>query len=432
MPPSNAKALLDDCFAHDRDRLRHDEALAILRARMSAIASVESVTLERAAGRILASDIATPRNIPGYDNSAVDGYAFAHGAGGQGREDEVVRLPVTARIAAGAPDVAPLAPGTAARIFTGAPVPQGADTIVMQEDCVLDKTGDPAIVAIPSGLKKGANLRRAGEDIAAGETLVGARTRLRPQEIAALASAGIAEIDVYARLRIGLVSSGDEIKRPDGKLDAGEVFDSNHFLLRALLEPLGVDIVDLGILPDMADATQAAMRQAASSCDAVITTGGASRGDEDHLVTALQTLGTRHLWQLAVKPGRPMSFGQIGGTAVFGLPGNPVAAFVCFLLYVRPALIVMGGGMWCEPQRFAVAAGFSIPRKKTGRREFWRGWLETGEDGEPVARKFERDGSGLITGLRQASGLIEVDEDTTRVSPGDRLRFIPFSEFGIL
>ncbi len=432
MPPNSAKALLDDCFAHDRDRLRHDEALAILRERMSAVASVETVPLETAAGRILAADIAAPRNIPGYDNSAVDGYAFVHRTNGQGSEEGFLRLPVTARIAAGARDVAPLAPGTAVRIFTGAPVPDGADTIVMQEDCTLDETASPVIIAIPSGLKKGANLRRAGEDMVAGEMLVAARTRLRPQEIAALASAGFADIDVYARLRIGLVSSGDEIKRPDGKLDTGEVFDSNHFLLRALLEPIGVDIVDLGILPDTSDATQIAMRQAASTCDAVITTGGASRGDEDHLVTALETLGKRHLWQLAVKPGRPMSFGQIDGTAVFGLPGNPVAAFVCFLLYVRPALIVMGGGMWREPQRFRVTAGFAIPRKKTGRREFWRGWLEQGEDGDPVARKFERDGSGLITGLRQANGLIEVDEETQAVAPGDRLRFIPFSEFGII
>ena len=422
------RRLIDDCFLTDRNRLRHDEALAILRERIGPVVETERAALSDAAGRILAETVTSPRPVPGADNAAVDGYAFAHAdyaaTGGY--------FPVLARIAAGHPSPVPHIAGTAVRIFTGGTMPAGADTVAMQEDCEPHVQDGHAFVAIPPGLKPGANRRKAGEDLAAGEAAARAGMRLRPQEIAAIASTGEDTVAVYRRLRVALASSGDEVVRPGGPLGAGQVYDSNHFLLSALLRTMNCSVTDAGILGDDAEGVRSALQRITASHDAVLSTGGASRGEEDHLVTALDALGKRHLWQLAVKPGRPMGFGQIGSCPVVALPGNPVAAFVCFLLYVRPMLTVMGGGSWPEPQRFQVAAGFEIAQRKQGRREFLRGSLAAGEAGAPIVKKFSRDGSGLITSLREADGLIEIEEDVAAVRLGDPVTFMPFSGFGLL
>jgi len=422
------RRLIDDCFLHDRDRLRHDEALAILRERVSAVAGTETVALAAAAGRILAETILSSETVPAADNAAVDGYAFAHGdyeaAGGW--------FPVSARIAAGHAAGEALAPGSAARIFTGALMPAGADTVAMQEDCEPHEQDGKRFVAIPSGLKPGANRRRAGEDLGPGEVVATAGERLRPQELGAIASTGRTGVTVYRPLRVALASTGDEIVRPDTAKGPDQVYDSNHFLLRGLLATLGAEVTDLGILPDREAAVRQALERAAANHEAVITTGGASRGEEDHVVTGLDRLGSRHIWQLAIKPGRPMTFGQIGDCAMLGLPGNPVAVFVCFLLYVRPTLLRLGGASWREPPRFLVEADFEMARKKPDRREFLRGILGQGEDGRPRVRKFPRDGSGLITSLREADGLIELEEAVTSVERGALVRFIPFASLGIV
>jgi len=202
-------------------------------------------------------------------------------------------------------------------------------------------------------------------------------------------------------------------------------------MLHGLVETTGAEFVDMGILPDNADAVRASLQAAAGVYDVVITSGGASRGEEDHIVDAMDALGSLHMWQIAVKPGRPMAFGQVGDAIVLGLPGNPVAVFVCFLLYVRPVLVRLAGGAWPTPRRYPLKAGFSVPKKKTGRREFWRGFLAAGSNGELVAGKFPRDGSGLISGLCEADGLIEIGEDAESVNEGESVAFIPFSEFGI-
>lgn len=423
MPPDRSPALLDDCFLHDRDRLRHDEALTLLRERLSPIAATEEIALDAANGRIAAVDTVSSLDIPGHDNAAVDGYAFAHAdierCGGA--------FAIAGRVAAGAIDPPPLEEGQCVRIFTGAPMPQGADTVAMQEDC----TAESDIVRIPPGLKPGANRRRRGEDVGAGSVIVHRGRELRPQELAALASVGIAQVSVFAPLRVALISSGNEIVRPGMTKAAEQVYDSNHFLLTGLLDSPSFVVSDLGVFADDYARIEQGLAEAANSHDVLIATGGASRGEEDHVVAALDRLGHRHLWQLAIKPGRPVCFGQIGSTPVFGLPGNPVAAFVCFLLYVRPALIRLGGGEWHEPARFSVPAGFEIGTKKPDRREFVRGWLERDDAGNLVARKFERDGSGLISGLREATGLIEIEEATTAIRKGEPVSFIPFSEFGI-
>jgi molybdopterin molybdotransferase len=420
------RRLLDDCFLTDSERLRHDEALAILKARIRRVVESETLPLAEAHGRIAAEAIVSPRNVPAADNAAVDGYAFRHAdyqaAGGY--------FPVAGRIAAGHPSALPHVAGAAWRIFTGGLMPDGADTVAMQEDCEPHVQGSQGFVAIPPGLKAGANRRKAGEDLAVGTEAVRAGTRLRPQDVAALASIGCENVSVFRRLRVALVSSGDEIVRPGRELAKGQVYDSNHFLLTALLATVDCKLTDAGILPDEEQSVRAALKELAASHDAVLTTGGASRGEEDHLVVSLDALGKRYLWQLAVKPGRPMSFGQIGPCPVLVLPGNPVAAFVCFLLYVRPMLVAMSGGTWPEPQRFLVPADFEMS-KKTGRREFLRGRLVVDEAGRQTVRKFPRDGSGLITSLRESDGLIEIAEVAVAVRHGDLVTFLPYSGFGL-
>jgi len=327
------------------------------------------------------------------------------------------------------------------RIFTGAVLPAGTDTVVMQEDVEVGPAsaaaGDQALrVRVPAGLKPGANVRKAGEDVAAGALLFEAGHILRPQDLAALASAGIASVACRARVRVAIVSTGDEVIVPGtGPLAPGQVYDANAPMLSGLVALAGAHGSALGIWPDRLETVTANLSAAASQFDVIVTSGGASLGDEDHMAKAISGLGQRHLWQLAIKPGRPMMFGQIRSgdrdVIVIGLPGNPVAVFVCFLMYVLPMLRVLGGSPWREPQRFAIPAAFSFSGRKTGRREFWRGMLVERE-GLMMADKFARDGSGLISGLRAADGLIDIPEDHGDVAEGDLVSFIPFAEFGIV
>lgn len=422
------RKLRDDCFLHDSERLTHAEALGILRERIVPVVETEPVPVTEAQGRILAEDVVAPRNIPAHTNAAVDGYAFAY----KDYDSEAgSTLKITARAAAGHAVTDPLEKGSAARIFTGAAMPEGLETVVMQEDTETESRDGELWVIIPGGLKKGANCRLAGEDVKEGEVILAPGCRLRPQDTASAASAGKAELSCYKRPSVAVYSTGDEIIRPGEKLKPGQVYDANAPMLQGLVEAAGAQHVDLGILPDKAEDVRKSLQDASQRYDVVITSGGASRGDEDHVVDALDALGSLAMWQIAVKPGRPMAFGQIGDCVHMGLPGNPVAVFVCFLLYVRPVLVRLGAGHWPEPARYPLKAAFTVPKKKTGRREFWRGYLAPDENGVLRAGKFERDGSGLITGLREADGLIEVGEDATHVKEGDMVSFIPFTEFGI-
>ena len=427
----SARKLVDDCFVHDRDRLPHEEVITLLNERLHPVVGSAFVPLAEGLGRVLAADCAAPRPIPAYDNAAVDGFAVCHK---DLNDAEPISLPILGRLAATVqPHVPAHVPGTAARIFTGAVMPQGADSVVMQEDCdiELDRSGEPAFVTIPLGLKAGANRRCAGEDVKKGATLLTAGSVLRPQDLARLASAGLGTIPVHDRLRVGVFSTGNELRMAGaGELPVGAVFDANQPLLLGLAHALPVTLDALGILGDSAGAAEDALSSAAGQYDAIITSGGASKGEEDHLRATLEKLGACHLWQLAIKPGRPMMMGQIGRTLVFGLPGNPVAVFVCWLLYVYPSLLRLAGAPWREPEKIFLPTGFSIPRKKRDRREFYRGWLET-VGGRTVLKKFERDGSGLISGLQAASGLIEVPEEVGHIDEGDPLAFWPFSQFGI-
>ncbi len=426
--------LLDDCFLHDGQRMRHADALALLAARVAPVTGAETVSLDAAAGRILAETIIASHNVPAHTNSAVDGYAFAASAYDAAKG---AILPVEGRAAAGHPIAARAAPGAAVRVFTGAVMPGGCDTVVMQEDVQLDASSGGQRVVIPPGLKARANVRPAGEDVTAGETLLAAGHLLRPQDLAALASIGLGTVACHKPLSVAIVSTGDEVVRAgsvssgSGALGLGQVFDANAPMLAALVATTGATVHDLGIWPDRPEAIRAVLAKAARTHDVVLTSGGASKGEEDHLVAALDAIGKRHMWQLAVKPGRPMSFGQIGDCVVVGLPGNPVAVFVCTLMYVWPLLRRLGGAKWPEPHRYPMRAAFAFRGRKPGRREFWRGMLVDTPEGLRVD-KFRRDGSGLISGLRAADGLIDIPEEHGDVAEGDLVDFIPFSEFGIL
>ena len=421
-----SRRLIDDCFLTDTERMRHDEALALIRTRLRPVVDIEDVPLASASGRIIASAVTAPRPVPGHDNAAVDGFAFAHAdyTASDGR------LPVSVRIAAGHPASFALPAGSAARIFTGAVMPPGADTVAMQEDCRTEETETATLVVVPQGLKLGANRRLRGEDLAGGATIIEPGTRLTPQDVAAIASTGMGSVSCYKPLRIAMLSSGDELLAPGAPFTEGAVYDSNRPLIAAMLAALPAEITDVGIVPDKGAAVREALAGAAASHDAIISSGGASRGEEDHLIEALGDLGKRHLWQIAVKPGRPMSFGQIGDCVMLGLPGNPVAVFVCFALYVRPALLALAGAAWREPRRLLLDAAFAM-KKKPGRREFLRGILIDDNGGIRRVAKFPRDGSGLITGLREADGLIELPEEVEAVTEGDPVRFIPFGELGL-
>jgi molybdopterin molybdotransferase len=419
------RKLIDDCFAHDERLLRHDEALSMLRKRIASVVDSEIVSTRDAAGRILAEPVSAPRPIPLHDNSAVDGFGFAF-ASYDAREG--VSLPVGGRVAAGHPLGAPVPVGQAVRIFTGAMVPQGVDTVVMQEDVTLEDGGRR--VSVPSGLKLGANIRRAGEDVRQGSEILAAGQVLRPQDLATLASVGLAQVRCFKRLDVAVFSSGDEIVQPGQPLVPGQVYDANSPMLSALVACAGASPTDEGVLPDRRDVVMERLADAARRYHVVITSGGASRGEEDHLAAAIERLGRRHMWRLAIKPGRPIAFGQIGDCVVVSLPGNPVAMFVCFNMYVRPMLRRLSGAPWPEPRRLRLPASFAFRGRKTGRREFWRGMLREGSQGL-VVDKFDRDGSGLISSLRDADGLIDIPEEHGDVHPGELVDFIPFSEFGI-
>lgn len=420
MSKLRAKPLLDDCFAHDPKRMPAAEALALLRERVQTVVDIEDIPLHDACGRFLAEPVVSGRNVPSFDNVAVDGFAFAHGG-------SATRLDLVAgRSAAGHPYAGTVPAGHAVRVLTGGALPAGTDTALMQEDVVVDGSQ----VLIPEGVKSGANCRLAGEDMKDGQTVLEPGCRLRPQEVGVAATVGRRTLRVHRPLNVALVSSGDELREPGEPLPHGMTYDSNRTILRGLLQTLGVTVSDQGIWPDRADVVQHNMRDAAKDHHVIITSGGASRGDEDHMVDAVRDLGRLHFWQIAVKPGRPLAFGQLGDAVFVGLPGNPVAAVICFLIFARPMLTALAGGGWTEPRSFLVPADFCM-KKKPGRREYLRARLVQRENGSLAARKIEREGSGILTSLTEADGLIDVAEEVTTVGKGDLVPFMPFSEFGI-
>jgi molybdopterin molybdotransferase len=412
--------LSDDCFAFGGKLMPAAEALALLESRVVALPETEEIALTEALGRVLAMDVVAGMSVPPHDNSAVDGYAvFFADLAATGE----TALPIGGRAAAGHPLGRVARRGEAIRIFTGAPMPEGPDTVLMQEDCRVE--GER--VHLPAGIKQGANRRKAGEDVTAGSVALGAGTRLRPQEIGLAASLGLTRLCVFRRLRVALLSTGDEIREPGTALPPGAVYDANRYTLHGLLAGLGCEVADLGILPDDAGTIRRALESAAQQSDLVVASGGMSTGEEDHMKAAIEAVGSLHFWRLAIKPGRPVALGQIGRVPFLGLPGNPVAVMVTFLLLARPLIRRLAGAVPSDPLGFPVRADFAY-RKKAGRREFVRVTLERREAGLSIARKFPRDGAGILSSLTQSDGLVVLDEATTDLVPGAEVEFLPYSE----
>lgn len=403
-----------------------DEALGRLLAFASPQLAAEQVPVGDADGRVLAQEVVSALHVPPLDNSAMDGYAL--------RCADVVQaaaaLPVSQRIAAGSTGQ-PLQAGTVARIFTGAPVPPGADAVVMQEDCtVLPSTdgaaADSTSVQINTQPTPGQNIRRAGEDVARGDVVLLCGQRLGPAELGLAASIGMADLSVARRPRVALFSTGDELVMPGTvapeDMAPGAIYNSNRYFLAALLRRLGCVVTDLGIVPDQREATVQALRNAAQSHDIILTSGGVSVGEEDHIKPAVQILGSLDLWQMAIKPGKPFAYGRVGDAHFLGLPGNPVSSYVTFLVLVRPFLLQLQGSHSVAMKTVAARADFTWA-KADKRREF----LRVRRNANGGLDLFPNQGSGVLTSAVWGDGLVDNRPGNT-IAPGDMVQFVSFAE----
>lgn len=399
--------------------LGYDEALTQLTDSIVPLASVVETPLLQAHGKVLARSIEAGIDVPGCAMSSMDGYAINTAdlaAAG------VTELPIGQRIAAGDAE-ARLSAGSAARIFTGAPIPAGADAVIMQEQV----EADGQTIRFAERPRRGQNIRPAGNDICRGTTILRQGSRLRPQDIGLAASVGLQSLPVHAPVRVGIFFTGDELVEPGESLASGKIYDSNRYTLHGMLEAMGCEIVDLGLVGDTLEATRAAMLQASSRAHLVVTSGGVSVGEEDHVRIAIEQLGELRLWRLAIKPGKPLVYGRINDTAFIGLPGNPVSVFATFCLFVCPVIQLMQGRAWRKPTALPLRADFDWTQPDS-RREFLRARLARGSDDETVVQIFANQDSGVLTSAVWADGFVEIAENET-VRAGDRVNYLPFTQF---
>lgn len=388
-----------------------EQATEQLLDRAAALVEKESVPLDALLGRVLADPIVSAVDVPSFENSQVDGYALrlndlsdSHG------------LPVSQRIAAGAP-ASPLEPNTVARIFTGAPVPAGADAVAMQEDCEIGPDGQ---VLVRSPLEQGENIRPRGGDLRTGQTALPPGRRLSAADIGLIASLGHGHATVVRRLRVAVFSSGNELRQPGSTLDAGQIYDSNRPMVMSLVRGLGAEVIDMGCLPDRLDVTAGALAEASKRADVILTCGGVSVGEEDHIKAAVQQEGALALWKIAIKPGKPFAFGRVGGADFLGMPGNPVSAWVTFVFLVRPFLLKRSGVLLVDPRFHVCRAAFERSQPDP-RQEFLRASLDAKGEVVPHARQ----NSQILSSIAESEGLVEVPMETP-VRRGDLLRFYPF------
>ncbi|MGH6665998.1 MAG: molybdopterin molybdotransferase MoeA [Pseudolabrys sp.] len=415
--------LTDDCFAFSGPLLPLEDMERLIGERVVPVIETERVPLRGALGRVTAADIKAPADLPPFDNSAVDGYAVRHA---DLKSDGDTRLTVSGRVTAGANAAVAIQPGEAIRIFTGAAMPKGADTVFMQED-TREEAGQ---VIVPSGLKKGANRRLAGEDVPRGNIVLPAGTVLEPQHVALAAALGITELGVRRRLKVAIFSTGDEVVEPGAVRAGAAIYDANRYLLSELLARLGAQVTDLGILRDQPSELMHALQAAAAGHDLIVTTGGVSTGEADFVRDAVERVGNLVFWRVAIKPGRPVAMGVIKGekesAAFVGLPGNPVAVFVTFVRVVKPLLRRLAGARPQVLQPLPVRAAFAYKKKKD-RREYVRVALRRAADGELEAVKHPQDGAGILTSLTETDGLLEFPEDVTSIAPGERVGFLSYA-----
>lgn len=412
-------ALTNDCFALPAgvDWTPVDTALAHLKSALGPVVGMSQVPVLEAGGRVLAEAAHALRSNPPAANSAVDGYGFAGAA-----PDGAQAMPlVSGRAAAGVPFAGHVPAGHAVRILTGASVPTGVDTVVLEEDTRTEA----GMLAFHGPVRQGANTRKAGEDVTAGTAILPRGRCLTSADLALLSAVGLGEVSVFDRIRVGVLSTGDELVEPGDTAHSGQIFDANRPMLLDLVRGWGAEPVDLGRCPDDRGRLKAVLDHGARQVDVILTSGGASAGDEDHVSALLRATGSLNLWRIAVKPGRPLALGLWEGVPVFGLPGNPVAALICALIFARPAIGAMAGAGWQDPQGFDLPAAFE-KRKKPGRREYLRARVREGR-----VEVFASEGSGRISGLSWADGLVELPDGALHVRPGDPVRYLPFAAFGL-
>ncbi|MES9947952.1 MAG: gephyrin-like molybdotransferase Glp [Candidatus Thiodiazotropha sp.] len=409
---------MGDCDSHQAQLKPVDEALAFLLDQVKPITQHETLALDESLGRVLAAPVKSQVDVPPWDNSAMDGFAV----NSNDLQSDEVRLHVAQRIPAGSVG-ASLEAGTAARIFTGAPVPENADAVVIQEVCRID--GEE--VVIMESPATGANIRKAGEDILQGEEILPAGTRLDAQHLGLAASVGVAELTVFRRLKVAVFSSGDELVMPGEALKAGQIYNSNQFTLSGMLQRLGCEVIQLGIVEDTFEATCDALSRAAGEADLVLASGGVSVGEEDHVKPAVERLGSLELWKIASRPGKPLAFGYIGETPFMGAPGNPVSLFVTFSLFARPFILRMQGlAGEVRPKPVSVIAAFEKAATDK-RQEYARGRLELNGQGQAVVKLYPNRSSGVLSSVVWANGLA-VLPPLTAIKPGDPVDFIPYNE----
>lgn len=394
------------------------EAQAMLKDRLHTVVKTEELPMQKALGRVLAAPVIATRSNPPKPNSAVDGYAVKGADFGAG--DHVVPL-LEGRSAAGQPFEGTVPKGQALRILTGATMPAGVDTVILQEDVSL---GDGEI-AFRGPLKVGSNARKAGEDFEKGGEVLAAGHRIRPADMALMAAAGVRSVTVYRPLRVAVLSTGDELAEAGSEAAPDQIYDANRPMLLSMVAKLGHEAIDLGRIADDRETLRRALNKAASQADLILTSGGASAGDEDHMSGLLNEAGAMALWRLAIKPGRPLALGLWQNIPVFGLPGNPVAAGVCAMIFALPAMGVLAGEGWNAPEGALLPAGFT-KSKKAGRREYLRARLRDGK-----VEAFASEGSGRISGLSWADGLVELPDEAMDIEPGDLVRFFSYRDFGI-
>jgi molybdopterin molybdotransferase len=406
-----------------------DQALPAMLCSLTPVTTTEQVRLCDAYGRVLAKDILARLDVPPHDNSAMDGFAL-HLADLSVQES--ARLLVTGQVRAGHSYRGPFPGATAVRINTGGIIPEGADAVVMQEHCQLTPDAGWLDLAphVSARLQPGENIRRRGEDTQAGTLLLSKGRRLRPQDVALLAGQGMSSIEVVRQLRVAVVSTGDELCEPDRALPDGAIYDSNRYLLIGLLQQSGCRVTDLGILPDERETMLSAIQAAAQTHDVLLTSGGVSVGNADLVKEVITTLGRIDFWRLAIKPGKPLMYGRIQDCLVLGLPGNPVAAMVTFLLFARPLLAALLGAAYEAPVRWWATAEFEF-RRKPGRREWLRARCRHDPVHGPLVSVYHTTSSGVLSSLSWADGLVELPEDCRAVSPGDTIEYLPFSGLGV-
>jgi molybdopterin molybdotransferase len=423
MSDMSSKSDIDCCAdGHHGPALKLEDALERILADARPVDGTETLAIRSALGRVLAADVVSTIDVPAHTNSAMDGYAYASR---DLQSDGETRLTIIGVSAAGKPFTGNVAAGQCTRVLTGAAIPAGTDSVVMQENVELE--GDIAILA--AGQKAGQHVRHAGEDIAAGDVALRAGTHLRPAELGIIASLGVSEVSVRRRPRVAFFSTGDELRHVGEALEKGQIYDSNRYTIYGMLMRLGVEAIDMGVVRDERDAVARAFSDAAAVADAIITSGGVSVGDADYVTETLERSGSVGFWKVAMKPGRPLAFGRIGDALFFGLPGNPVSVMATFYQLVQPALQSLAGLPDPAPPLSVMAVCAEALRTKPGRREFQRGVLSREPDGRLVVRRTGTQGSGVLSSMSAANCFIVLAEDSGSVAAGDEVTVQPFAAF---